>query len=75
MQAIKRCQGRANDAGGSLPEFQVSAWNAIFAPKSLPQNIRAKLNDALVKALDDGAKSKGLLQIGSVIPEKMDRTP
>ena len=58
-----------------LPEYQVSAWNAIFAPKSLPQNIQAKLNDALVKALDDEATSKRLLQIGSVIPDKKDRTP
>jgi len=69
----------ANDAPttkeAGLPEFQVSAWNAIFAPKSLPQNVQAKLNDALVKALDDEATSKRLLQIGSVIPDKKDRTP
>jgi tripartite-type tricarboxylate transporter receptor subunit TctC len=60
---------------GGLPEFEVSAWNAIFAPSNLPQNIQAKLNDALVKALDDEATSKRLLQIGSVIPDKKDRTP
>jgi tripartite-type tricarboxylate transporter receptor subunit TctC len=58
-----------------LPEFQVSAWNAIFAPKSLPQNIQARLNDALVKALDDEATGKRPLQIGSVIPDDKDRTP
>jgi tripartite-type tricarboxylate transporter receptor subunit TctC len=58
-----------------LPEFQVSAWNAIFAPKSLPQNIQAKLNDALVKALNDEATAKRLLQIGTVIPDEKDRTP
>jgi hypothetical protein len=52
-----------------------SAWNAIFAPSNLPQNIQAKLNDALVKALDDEATSKRLLQIGSMIPDKKDRTP
>lgn len=58
-----------------LPQFQVSAWNAIFAPRSLPQNTQAKLNDALVKALDDADTAKRLLQIGSVIPDKKDRTP
>ena len=36
-----------------LPEYQVSAWNAVFAPKGTPADITAKLNDALVKALDD----------------------
>jgi len=36
-----------------LPEFQVSAWNAIFAPKNLPQDIQAKVNEACVAALDD----------------------
>jgi len=30
---------------GDLPEFQVWGWNAIFAPKNLPQGIQAKLND------------------------------
>ena len=58
-----------------LPEFQVSGWNAIFAPKNLPQVIQAKLTDALTKALDDDAISRQLLQIGSDIPDKKDRTP
>ena len=35
-----------------LPEYQVSAWNALFAPKGTPTEITAKLNEALVKALD-----------------------
>jgi tripartite-type tricarboxylate transporter receptor subunit TctC len=58
-----------------LPEFQVSGWNAIFAPKNLPQDIQAKLSDALTKALDDPATSKRLLDIGCSIPEKADRAP
>src|SRR4051794_27922432 len=36
-----------------MPEFQVSAWNALFAPKSTPQPILDKLSDALNKALSD----------------------
>ena len=27
-----------------LPEYQVSAWNALFAPKGTPKEIVAKLN-------------------------------
>ena len=55
--------------------FQVSAWNAVFAPRNLPQDIQVKLNDALVQALDDEATRKRLLQIGCEIPNKKDRTP
>ena len=36
-----------------LPDYQVSAWNALFAPKGTPKEIVAKLNETLVKALDD----------------------
>ena len=60
---------------GGLADFQVSSWNALFAPRNLPQDIQAKLNDALVKALDDEATRKRLLQIGCELPDKKDRTP
>jgi tripartite-type tricarboxylate transporter receptor subunit TctC len=58
-----------------LPEYQVSAWNAVFAPKGTSKEVVAKLNDALVKALDDETSRKRLLDIGSVIPDKAGRTP
>lgn len=58
-----------------LPEFQVSGWNAIFAPKGLPPDIQAKLNTALVAALDDEAVRKRLEDIGCVIPDRTNRTP
>ena len=60
---------------GGLPEFQVSAWNAVFAPKDTPSDVVLKLNDALVKALDDEATRKRLLELGSVIPDKAGRSP
>jgi tripartite-type tricarboxylate transporter receptor subunit TctC len=51
-----------------LPEFQVSAWNAIFAPKGTPKEALDKLSDALSKALDDEGVRKRLLDLGSDIP-------
>jgi tripartite-type tricarboxylate transporter receptor subunit TctC len=33
-----------------LPDYQVSAWNALFAPKGTPKEIMAKLSATLVKA-------------------------
>ena len=58
-----------------LPNYEVSAWNAVFAPKGVPQDVAAKLSDALVKALDDENTRKRLLELGGVIPSKDERTP
>lgn len=58
-----------------MPDYQVSAWNAMFAPKGTPPEIATKLNDALVKALDDEGTRKRLLELGGVIPDKAGRSP
>jgi tripartite-type tricarboxylate transporter receptor subunit TctC len=56
-----------------MPEFQVSAWNALFAPKATPKEIVDKLSDALDKALDDERTRGRLLELGSDIPDKPRR--
>jgi tripartite-type tricarboxylate transporter receptor subunit TctC len=53
-----------------LPEFQASAWNALFAPKGTPKAVVDKLTAALDKALDDEPTRKRLLDLGSDIPGK-----
>ena len=58
-----------------LPEFQASAWNALFAPKGTPQAIGDKLSAALDKALSDDPTRKRLLELGSDIPEAPRRGP
>lgn len=58
-----------------LPDYQVSAWNALFAPKGIPQDVATKLNATLVAALDDPNTRKRLLELGSVIPDKAGRSP
>ncbi|MBJ6124490.1 tripartite tricarboxylate transporter substrate-binding protein [Microvirga splendida] len=58
-----------------LPDYQVSAWNAVFAPKGTPADIVKKLNGALVKALDDENTKKRLADLGGVIPTNAERTP
>jgi tripartite-type tricarboxylate transporter receptor subunit TctC len=57
-----------------LPEFQAQAWNGLFAPKDTPQPILDKLTDALDKALDDENTRRRLLELGSVLPGKAERT-
>ncbi|MEA2876486.1 MAG: hypothetical protein QOF14_1682 [Hyphomicrobiales bacterium] len=63
----------AKEAG--LPEYEASAWNALFAPKGTPKAVVDKLTDALSKALDDEGVRKRLLDLGSDIPGPDRRGP
>jgi len=56
-----------------LPDFQVSAWNAVFGPKGIPAPVKAKLVDALSKALDDDKVKARLNDLGAVIPQGAGR--
>jgi len=56
-----------------LPEFKVSAWVALFAPKGTPKPILDKLTDALDRALDDDIPRKRLLDLVNEIPDKASR--
>ncbi len=58
-----------------LPEFDASAWNALFAPKGTPKAVLDKLSDTLDKALDDEGVRKRLLDLGCDIPAKSKRGP
>jgi tripartite-type tricarboxylate transporter receptor subunit TctC len=58
-----------------LPEYQIEAWNGIAAPKGLPKEAVDKLVDALDKALNDETVKKRLLDLGTVLPTKEERTP
>jgi tripartite-type tricarboxylate transporter receptor subunit TctC len=58
-----------------LPEFQVSAWNAIFAPKGTPPEVTKKLSDALLKALKDEGTRKRILDLGGDLSNEAAQTP
>ena len=58
-----------------VPEFNVSAWNAIFAPAATPSAITDALNGALARALDDENTRSRLLDLGAIIPSEDARTP
>ena len=61
----------AKEAG--LPEFQVLAWFALFAPKATPKPILDELTNALDKALDDQNVRKRFFDLTSEIPDKASR--
>jgi tripartite-type tricarboxylate transporter receptor subunit TctC len=60
---------------GGLPEFQVTAWNAIFAPKGTPPDIVSRLSGALRKALADEGTRKRLLELGADLSDTASQTP
>jgi tripartite-type tricarboxylate transporter receptor subunit TctC len=63
----------AKEAG--MPDYKLSIWSAVFAPKGTPKPIAAKLSAALDKALDDPAVAKRLTDLGGAVPTKAERGP
>jgi len=61
----------AKEAG--LPDFKVSGWNGLFAPKGTPKPILDRLSDALDRTLDDDITRKRLIDRISEIPDKASR--
>ena len=53
-----------------LPEFEVTAWNAIFAPKGTPKDVLQKLN----AALREGARRRRRRASGSSTSAPTSRT-
>jgi tripartite-type tricarboxylate transporter receptor subunit TctC len=47
-----------------LPGFNVGSWNAIYAPRGLPQDIRDTLSNAIVAAVNDREVAARLRTLG-----------
>jgi tripartite-type tricarboxylate transporter receptor subunit TctC len=58
-----------------LPDYEVSAWNAVFAPKGLPVDVRAKLVAALDAALKDPGAKRRILELGGTVPKDAEAGP
>ncbi len=63
----------AEEAG--LPGFNVSTWNALFAPKGTPKDVIDKLNSAAVNALAEPDVRAKLAGLGQEIPPREQQTP
>ena len=57
------------------PDYSISIWSAVFAPKGTPKPILDKLTDALDKTLNDPAVQKRLQDLGGTIPAPSERGP
>ncbi len=55
-----------------LPQFQVSGWNAMFAPKGTPKPVVDKLNAAAQAALKDPTIRERMLDLGMSLPTEAE---
>lgn len=62
-------------AEAGLPQFEISGWYALFAPKDTPAPIVAKLNDAMRKAVASKDYLKRLDDLGSSPAEENELSP
>ncbi len=60
---------------GGLPGFEVSVWHGLYAPKGTPAPIVARLNQALVKALQDEGISRRFADLGTAPVAAARATP
>jgi tripartite-type tricarboxylate transporter receptor subunit TctC len=58
-----------------LKDFEVTAWHAMWAPKGLPADAAAKLDQALGTALNDAAVMERLDRLGITPVEPQHRGP
>jgi tripartite-type tricarboxylate transporter receptor subunit TctC len=58
-----------------VPGLHISIWHALWMPKGTPKDVIARLNAAVVKALDDPAVQKRVEALGMTIPTKAELTP
>jgi tripartite-type tricarboxylate transporter receptor subunit TctC len=53
----------------------IEFWHGMWAPKGTPKDVVAKLNAAVIKALDDPAVQSRIDALGMTIPGKPELTP
>ena len=58
-----------------LPKFHISVWHALWVTKGTPKPVVAKLNAALVEALDDANVRAKLADLGQQIYPRDQLTP
>lgn len=58
-----------------LPDFQATAWNALFAPAGTPPEIVARLASALAETVMDPAFAARMTELGAELPEAGEQGP
>ena len=75
----KRIEGApeipAIDETAAFKGFNVSVWNALYAPKGTPPAVIRKLNEAAIAAMNDPTVRKRLIDLGLDMPPANMLTP
>jgi tripartite-type tricarboxylate transporter receptor subunit TctC len=50
-----------------LPRYEANAWNGLLAPKGLPEDVKKKLHDASVKALNTPEVKAKMASLGGTV--------
>lgn len=58
-----------------VPQYRMSVWSAVVAPKGTPPAVIKTLASALDKTLDDPATDGRLQKLGGTVPLKSERGP
>jgi tripartite-type tricarboxylate transporter receptor subunit TctC len=57
------------------PGMYISFWHGLWAPKGTPEEVIARLDQAVVETLADPAVGKRLTDLGAVIAPRAQQTP
>jgi len=58
-----------------LPDFYISVWHGLWAPKGTPRDAVARLNAAVLDALADPATRSKLAELAQELPPPEQQTP
>jgi tripartite-type tricarboxylate transporter receptor subunit TctC len=58
-----------------LTGFDLSVWNAVWAPRGTPKDVIAKVNAAIAASLADSGVRQRLADVGQEIPPQNQQTP
>ena len=61
-------------AEAGSPQYDMSIWSGLWAPKGTPKAVVAQLSDALDKTLDDPSVQKKMMDLGGTVPPKSERS-
>lgn len=62
-------------AEAGLPDFQLGIWHGLYAPAGTPEDVLAKLNDALKAAVADPIVAERFAELGTAPAAPEDVTP
>ncbi len=62
-------------AEGGLPDFQIGVWHGLYAPAGTPDDVLAKLNEALKAAVADPTVGERFAELGTAPATAEEATP